>query len=323
MSLNPEARMSLKDFLNKEIEQRESWWGNQLFGPGYRLIVSGKGGTRKSFFTLGMILTMAMDAKEDHEYLAFPMIGGLKILYMNFEINECDVQDRLKHMTREVPENALRRIDIMNSYDFRIDRPGDATTFINMVLAGKYNIVALDCMYKMHNSKENDEQEMKKILMLLDVLIERGIGIVLVHHHSKHFATARGSSVITDWADTVIGLEKKDNKIYFNKVRHAEEPEPVKTQFNEHLFFVANEGIRADVKICDEVIMNIMQGLKVKSITRSEVGSHLERLGIAQTSSLRKYKPSNVLLKEVRKGNRTYYVVNKQVTKTSVKASVA
>lgn len=306
MSINPNSRISLKDFLDKEIEVAESWWGDRLFGPGYRLIIGGRSGSKKSFFTLGMILKMGLNTEDEEEYIGFPITSGKKILYMNFEINESGMQERLRHMSAHIERDMLNNIDIINSYDFRIDKKEDAIEFYKLIMEGGYDIVALDCMYKMHNSKENNEDEMKPILMMLDALIAKGVSVILVHHHSKG-NSSRGSSVIEDWADTIVSMNPDKNKVVFDKVRNSESPNDISVVFNDSLFFEVRDNGGPISKVTEDVIINILDTEKVQEMSRSEVGQKLEKLEIAKIASLRKWKPQNEKLEEIKKGNRTFY----------------
>ncbi|MFC1804296.1 AAA family ATPase [Candidatus Omnitrophota bacterium] len=249
------------EFLEHKFPETDNWWGQGILCPRSKAIISGPEGIGKSLIALNLAVSLASGLP----YLGFEIPEKKKVLYLNFEISPRNLQKRLKRILEyrglEAGELFLDTIfwfDINNNDSF--ERLREALG------GGKYDVLIIDCMYKVHSGDENSEQETKRVLDRLDLLIQEfGISVVLIHHHNKGDRRGtqrmRGSTVIPAWVDTAINLSKKGKviKMDFDKVRNGEQPESIIIAINDQLWLEVKGSAEKGkmVKLSTEEVIRI------------------------------------------------------------------
>jgi archaellum biogenesis ATPase FlaH len=97
-------------------------------------------------------------------------------------------------------------------------------------------LLIIDTLRAAHLSDENDSRQMALIMQRLKELRELGFTIILLHHTPKgNENTYKGSTVILDLADHILGLEevkKGDDRVEFSGDNYYKLGVRIKTRFN-------------------------------------------------------------------------------------------
>lgn len=299
--------ITMRSFLEKEFPNMVSLWGDKLLVSGSKALITGKAGAKKSF--LAMCLAIAFSANEhDGQFLDQPIACGKKVMYFNFEISEQMLQERFMVMMSNYEHRNLNNLFVSTTFDFRVEDDTDRSNIVNYIMQYQPDVIFFDCMYKMHNMDENSEQDMKKIINLLDIFVSKGITVILVHHQNKNNRQERGSSVIKGWAETQIDIDKR-GIIEFTKIRNAPEPDPIKVEFGSNLWFktVGSETAPSTRQVTDDLIISIIEGAGVTKMSQHDLGLKIEHLGIITSKSFQRYSPKTDTLKKVKSRDGKYF----------------
>jgi len=264
------------DFITQEFTGIDSWWGDALLCPRSKLLLTGSEGIGKSLLAVNLAISLSTG----QPFLGFSIPEKKKVLYLNFEISERNLQKRAQMMFEHIkPERGLFYIDTILYFD--INSSDSFGELKELVRQGNYDVFIIDCFYKIHNGDENTEKDIKSILDKFDYLIrEFGISIVLVHHHNKNWDVRgsniiRGSSVLAGWADTIISLHKKSKEVQvvFNKVRNAEAPDSIFISKNNDLWFekVGKAGKGIARRLSSDDLIAVFKEVDKREMTQPEI----------------------------------------------------
>ena len=67
----------------------------------------------------------------------------------------------------------------------KIDDPQWLESLIKFIDEGKYVLVVFDALIRMHGAKENDSDEMSKVMWGFREIVRRGNTTVLIIHHER------------------------------------------------------------------------------------------------------------------------------------------
>lgn len=236
-------RWNAMDLLAKHFENVEDIIAG-IIQARSRNIISGPAKLGKTRFTFGIAIMVATGRNR----MGFKVSKPHRVLYFLAEGGERMMQDRLKRMLAEFPEDAeLLRQNLILCYipTLKLTCDEHVDKIQNTIEADKPELVAFDPLYKFHSGDESSVKDMTHFFDALDKLIsECGVAILLNHHHGKGNGEGltteahmnRGSSTIADWADSLLTLTWEDKaqevvKLRFT-LRHAEEPHPMAFQRN-------------------------------------------------------------------------------------------
>ena len=280
--------ITVKDILEKEYPNKESYWGDSIIDPKSNVMITGRGKIGKSNFVLNLAIALASGT----EFLGIPVSCPLTTLYLQQEISEKNLQKRLKLITngKDISNLFCSTIKGLN-----LGNREHIKQIKKWLDDREYEIVIFDPLYKFHSNDENSAQEMKKITDIFDSLIaDHGITNIIIHHHKKPQEVSKnnsdqisGSHVLFDWGDSYIRLnlaskKKSDIKVDF-ELRNAEEPEPIIIRMNESLRF---EIISAGKKSDDmNKVLSLFDDSKDEWLTQKELceNGH-KKLGISQST---------------------------------------
>ena len=203
-----------------------------------RLILSAPAKLGKTRFMLGMALAIATGK----DAMGFTIAKPRRVLYVQAELSERSLQERLKKMLAAFPaDEKLVRENLLfcNDPRLKLTRADAVLAIREAVELHRPEVNVFDPLYKFNTGSEDRVQDMTAFFDPLDALIyDFGVAVALFHHHGKGsgegLATPahrnRGSSTIADWADSLLTLTFEDAandivKLTFT-LRNAEEPEP-------------------------------------------------------------------------------------------------
>lgn len=233
----------LNVFLNEQLKKRESYWGDGLLMSEAVTFISGAGKVGKSTFALNLALSLATGKS----FLGFEIPQPVKVLFLQQEINEFNLQKRFKKMCNKI------KVDNGKFYcatcNLKLDNENDFSRLKSFIEEINPDVVILDPLYKFFlGLDENSSKEVKLLLDKLDMISKQyGVALVIIHHHKKSNGNEkfgsyqmRGSSTLFDYGDSYIILNKdsKDKILRVDfELRNAENPEPLFIKTNKALWF--------------------------------------------------------------------------------------
>jgi len=230
-----------KEFLDTPDEPIEWNIQSMVHSKGKTLII-GLTKTGKTIFAIILALSMVTG----QSVFSFP-IEKCRVLYIVLERYR-DFKRKLRDMAQGMNLDNLHVLDYSKKPLFidTLDTKG-YDTLKEAIAYVKPDIVILDAKYRTTSKKEVDEQATSRWINNIDSLIENeGVGFVIIHHSPKHeyeelVNKAAGSSILSRWADVIIGVKRVNTK---------ERKDPRRL-----LEFVSNYGYEPDpitVKITDK-----------------------------------------------------------------------
>lgn len=219
------------------LEQVE--WPEDIFieggilSRGDTMLIGADSKAGKSTFICGMIRQIVTGG----DVLGFKVTRPLKVLYMQAELREKRLKERLFPTYAKIPDTAKLNLYIWSTrgiilFNDHLRQIGDEIAFL------KPDIVIIDPMLNFHNSSENDAQEMGQFFRMLDRLKEQhDFAIIMAHHFRKAsqekgakvnlLESIRGSSALRGWAVTTIAMENRGESEYRDlafDLRNSDEP---------------------------------------------------------------------------------------------------
>lgn len=232
--------MTQEDFYNEEISEPpkiiEGLLHRQL-----SLVIGGSSKTYKSW----TLLDMAMSVANGEDFWGLKTEKG-KVLYINFEIADYYMRERLK----AVSDAKGISIPSKNLYVWNLRGRAQALetikpTFTKVMANANFSMVILDPIYKtLGNRDENAAGDINSLMNEMEhMALETGAAVVFATHFSKGNQAAKspidrisGSGVFARSPDTILVMtEHEDDDCYTvdATVRNFETPKPfvVKMQF--------------------------------------------------------------------------------------------
>lgn len=192
-------------------------------------ILGGPPKSYKSFITQSLAVDLAIGSsslflasRKNHgrDQIAFSITRPLRILVLEQEVGEDDLEDRLKPLYESLPDDHK---DLMCNnlfthsldHDLQLDKKEGMQAMESIVGEVKPDVLILDPLIEFHTSNENDTQSMSTVLRNLDLLREKfnPLAVWINHHEGKEGAVPRegadrlrGNSVIYGKGDTFLML---------------------------------------------------------------------------------------------------------------------
>jgi archaellum biogenesis ATPase FlaH len=247
-------------FINETLETKQPIIDGGILPQNSIAIVGGISKQGKSIF----VLNMAIQIAQGKPFLAqFNVPQPRRVIYLQAEISAQSMQSRLRKMLSAIDYGLNnQRLFIVNQKGLKLDRPRDVAKVDETIKRYGANVLILDPLYKFHGGDENRVNDMTRLFDGLDRLItQHNISIVLVHHFGKPVegregSTAfRGSSAITDYADSYLMLRRKSGdesrnymKLSF-ELRNEEEPPTLIIYRNPETLWYEIMGVEGDGKV--------------------------------------------------------------------------
>jgi RecA-family ATPase len=216
----------LYDFLAKPIPIVPQLIGRGILPKQGRLVLGGEPKSNKSWIALELALAMAQgraafSAVYKSGTPVLPVTGKYRILYIEQEIGETELQKRLTSLM--TGQDALGIDFYVKSKDLemRLDTPEGHLAIAREVEQVKPDCLILDPLAKFHLSGENSSQEMGAVLRVGQHLTQDyNSALIYVHHTSKPNPEnprrggdrLRGSSAIFADVDTCVIVERKSSE---------------------------------------------------------------------------------------------------------------
>jgi len=270
------AVITAPQLLAKDFSQVIPVLDGGLLPEGCSMIIAGESGEGKSMLRLELAIHLALGL--DLWGLKIPK--ARRVLIIQFENTEHLEQIRLKRMLRglkvDTPENLLFS-SLLARFD--LGKKTDRARLIAAVQKCQAEVVIYDPLASLHRENENDNAQMRWIMDNLTEISRRSeTTSIVIHHYGKPGKEegggayrTRGASSIKDWADTLVGISRKQHdekvlrKIDFLKVRHGPEPKPFILERDMQTFL---HSVADGETLCSEA--------KVRAIVK-DLGGEAER----------------------------------------------
>lgn len=166
-----------------------------------------------------------------------------------------------------------------------LDDDKSYTLLLEMIEEIKPVMVVFDSLVRFHHAKENDAGEMSYVLGKLRQIVNKGPGVLTLHHHNKAMGSleirARGSSDIVGICDVEYALYKdKDRKLTLCSVKSRRAPiEPITLEIEkiDDELLVSCIGTATEQR--EELLEGIVEHLQEEPGGITELGDWLANHG--------------------------------------------
>lgn len=229
-----------------------------------------------------------------------------RVLYVQFELAPTILQLRMNSTGQDYEE-----VFVGTTFSMKLDVQSGKESLIKSIDAVNPDVLIIDPLRKVLTGEEKESYDVGIILDFFDDLIEAyGCSIVVVHHGGKDLSKgSRGTSILSDWPDAVISVEKTAKgtiKLMPTCLRHAElPPEPIKATFKDFEFVCAEESVTV-MSVLEDYI-NDKEVVTSKELLELGVGSqraiYKEIKGLIDKGRLERTKQGIYIVKGVDNGN--------------------
>lgn len=223
-----------KELENYQIKEKE-WIVDKLIPNKSVCILTGKRGTMKTFLALLLCYSVAKGTKFLNN---FDTKQG-KIIYLDKE-NGINIMKKRTKMIKdglESNDNNDFPIGFICFSQIKIDKLGGITAIEQILEEHKPKLLIIDTYRRAVGFDENDAGKVSELFVdILRPIVEKNdVSIILIHHNRKSSGGSgesvdemdelRGSSDLANYADIIIKLERKSQKLIIKQLknRNAEE----------------------------------------------------------------------------------------------------
>lgn len=212
------------------------------------------------------------------DFIGIPTKQG-SVLYIQYELGEEILQGRLKQTSKDY-ENVF----VGTTFSMKLDTASGQKQLWRAMEAVEPNVLILDPWYKAILGDENESTDVRKITDFLDSVIEGfNCSILIIHHAGKDLAKrGRGSSVLEDWVDSYIQMQrispagqKLKVKIKPIFLRHAQlPPEPIELELGDDFEFCVVGSAPTIKQQVAELIKNASNEIMPASLFAQKIGTN-------------------------------------------------
>lgn len=236
--------LSDKQLSEHKCEEGNNWLINHFVRPKTVCIMAGKRSTLKSMFALWV----AYHVSEGIKLLDQFDVSQVPVLYLDRENGYSELQSRTSMIKKGLNISESANLYYLSEQHLKLDAYSHLESLEQFIKEKGIKLVIGDTFRRLITFEENSADETSRFFVdLLKPLCERtGVSFLLLHHEKKGKSEGddmdmlRGSSDLVNYADTIIQLERKGNKIIVKqtKQRGAKELEPFIAKFesDEHSF---------------------------------------------------------------------------------------
>lgn len=210
----------------------ETFIAGGLLARGDVLLVGAESKAGKSTLLSSLVRELMVGGN----FLGFQVVKPLAILYLQAELRESRLKERLLPTYPQLPQLVLGHSYIWSTRGVLL--LGRDTKLIAEWIAKLHpDVVLFDPLVNFHTYDENNATEMSKLTRLLDqIKSEFNCALILSHHFRKSLnekasvslmERLRGSSALRGWVDTTIAMEGRTKTEYRRlefDTRNSDEP---------------------------------------------------------------------------------------------------
>lgn len=276
------------DILNMEFID-EQFLIEKLIPQKSLCVLSGYPESGKSW----IILELARSVASGTSFLEKYRTQQENVLIVDEETGKQELQRRMKLLKFDpnLP------IYFFSQEGFKVDNREDLKCLLKIVEEKQIKLIIFDPFVAIHSKKENEAQEMQKVMESLQKFNLGGATVIFAHHHRKQLGwgktspsqSLRGSSVLFGRVDSHLVVEKKSEKkeeivllITQEKLRKGKKITPFQIKLTE----TSNEGLKLKYigkyegkkKKIEQVKEVILAVLFQEKLTRKETLKKIENI---------------------------------------------
>lgn len=167
----------------------------------------------KSLFTIQLGLRLAQGS----DVLGLRVLQPCKVLYLNFEIHEALMEERVKHQRGRIAisdEDNFRHLTLLGDDIPQVTTEEGKQKLVEIIQANaddgfKPDVLILDNRWKMTTGDPNQEANIKPLCLNLEEVRKKfaPMAIIVVHHHGKATTgVGAGSSAWDRWVNTAFDM---------------------------------------------------------------------------------------------------------------------
>jgi hypothetical protein len=246
--------------------------------------LSGMPGHGKTFVTIHIAQCVA---KGSSVFGKFPSKQAPVLI-----ISEEDYPKHLKKRFESLGITENDAITYLSLAGFKADNPKHIDEIIDIVREGKFKLVIIDCLRRVHDQDENDSRGMAKVAEGLRKIAKEGVAVLYTHHHRKQedfkpnnpTVSLRGSTEIQAAIENHFALERKENEdvliIRQPKSRNAEALKPFEVKILTESIFNAKKKKEETMVVGFEYVGDHDEKKRKSEEAREEVVAFLKSEGV-------------------------------------------
>jgi hypothetical protein len=271
------------DILTKEFPDAE-WLVEDIIPLPSVVALSGMPGHGKTFVTIHIAMCVARGLPI---FGKFPSKQAPVLI-----ISEEDYPNHLQSRFQSLGLTKDEQITYLSQAGFKGDNKEHVDQIISIVREGKYKLVIIDSLRRIHDQDENDSRGMARVAEGLKRIAKENVAVLYIHHHRKQeefkssnpTMSLRGSTEIQAAVENHFALEKKDGEdiLVFRqpKSRNAEALKPFEVKILKETFFDSKKN-KEDTKIIGfEYIGDHDEKKKKSEEAKEEIVAFLKSEGI-------------------------------------------
>lgn len=298
ISLQSTGKQKLKFYSYEELqnykeENNGAWLIEKFYRPKSIVILGGKRSTLKSW--LG--LTTACVIAEGLPFFNFKTTKT-NVLFIDRENGITELKKRSLMIVKGLGIEGKPNISFLSETFLKLDSYDCLKELEAYILENKIGLVIGDTFRRLISFEENSADQTSSFFVdQLKPLCERtGACFVLLHHEKKGLSSGddmdmlRGSSDLVNYADTIIQLERKGNKLTIKqtKQRGAKELEPFLVAFDTDSESFAKFSYLGELETkenqASKVIIKWIIKEKLKEFKSGEARKYCEQEGFSHNS---------------------------------------
>jgi len=283
------------ELLEKDFQgQEDGFVGGGLLPKASILVIGGQSKIGKS--CLALHLAICLGAGKPF-LLQFPIPDPVRVLFMQAEISERSLQDRVRKMFDTGLEPMPGNLIFCNEKGVKLDNRRHLDQVSFLIDHYRPEILMIDPLYKYHSRNEDKSSDMRSLFDNIDSLITKhGISVIICHHTVKPTEgstregamSLRGSGTIFDYGDSYITLSRlsgKKSRLYMRAIfelRNEQDPDPLHLYRNPDtlLYEIIEQEGPGSVSVAD--VVSALSGLGGRALRDPFIKAVQERCGVSR-----------------------------------------
>jgi hypothetical protein len=227
-SLHALHTFSLADLWEEDEEDAQPSVVDRILTVGGAALLAGKPGEGKTWIVLLLALAVAAGL----QFLGrFQCMRG-PVLILDEENGGRRIRKRLRRLCRAlaIDPAAIERIEIASMNGIDLGKPEWADAVAAKIRELRPVLVIVDSLVRVHKGDENNSRDVANLFgVVTQFRQEFGAAFLFTHHLRKKGLVndlserVRGSSDIEAYVDTLLGLEKVDNRLLLRQIKSRDE----------------------------------------------------------------------------------------------------
>lgn len=235
--------LSVKEILEMVFQEKQFWVEN-LIPQKSICVISGYPESGKSW----LLLELARSVASGTLFLERFQTQQGSVLLVDEETGFQEMQRRMQLLSFDpnLP------IYFLSQENLKVDNEENLEFLLNKVRENGIRLIIFDPFSTIHSKRENEAQEMQRVMECLQKFVLEGTTVIFAHHHRKEWGwfkstpsqSLRGSSLLFGRVDSHIAIERKEESSKINlivtheKLRNGKKIQPFQVSLEEENGFI-------------------------------------------------------------------------------------